>query len=104
MSVRIAPHSRLRFGELYIINGVEHWDILDLPTLVEQSDDITYQVRRGVIERIDKLAVRFYGDAKLWWVIAAANGLEIIPTDLNEGDILIIPSPRYILQELFKGA
>ena len=104
MSVKIAPHSRLRFGELYLIDGVEHWDILDMPTIVEQQDDLLYQVKRGVAERIDKLADRFYGDSKLWWVIAVANDMELAPTDLDEGDILTIPSPRYVLQELFKGA
>jgi hypothetical protein len=104
VSVKIAPHSRLRFGELYIIDGVEHWDILDLPTIVEQQDDLLYQVKKGLTERIDRLAVRFYGDSKLWWIIAAANNMEIAPTDLNEGDIITIPSPRYVLEELFRGA
>ena len=27
------------------------------------------------IERLDKLAGKFYEDSSLWWVIAAANGL-----------------------------
>jgi nucleoid-associated protein YgaU len=27
------------------------------------------------VERLDKLALTFYEDATLWWIIAAANGL-----------------------------
>lgn len=103
MSVKVALHSRLRFADLVIIEGVEHWDILDLPDIPEQNDDLNYQVKGGAVERMDRLAVRFYGDARLWWVIAAANNIELVPADLNEGDILRIPSPRFVMQELFKG-
>jgi hypothetical protein len=104
MAVKVALHSRLRFADLFIIDSVEHWDILDLPTIVPQQDDVRYQVKRGAVERIDRLASRFYGDSRLWWVIAAANDMEIVPTDLNEGEIITIPSPRYVLQDLFKRA
>lgn len=66
-------------------------------------------VRRGVIqgrisfrehttkegERLDSLAGRFYGNARLWWIIAAASGigwgmqvppgtLLLVPTDLRQ--------------------
>lgn len=100
MAVRIAVNSRLRFGELLLAEGVEFWDVVDLPEVPEQPDDISYQVRGGIIERIDRLATRFYGDPTLWWVIAVANDMEIVPTHLNEGDIIRIPSPRYVTQEL----
>jgi hypothetical protein len=104
MSVKIPVHSRLRFGNLYSSEGVEFWDILDLPTVEEQDDDIVYQIKGGVGERIDQLASRFYGDPKLWWVIALANDFELVPVDLNHGDIIIVPAPRYVLQELFQKA
>lgn len=103
MAVNLSLHSRLRFGELLLIEGVEHWDIVDLPEIPEQEDDLEYQVQGGTATRIDRIATKFYGDSRLWWVIAAANGLEVVPTALNEGDILRIPSPRYVLQELFSG-
>lgn len=32
-------------------------------------------IRTTSAERLDKLAVDFYNDASLWWVIAAANNL-----------------------------
>tara|TARA_R110000803_G_scaffold47604_2_gene99238 strand:+ start:687 stop:986 length:300 start_codon:yes stop_codon:yes gene_type:complete len=32
-------------------------------------------IKTITIERLDKLADTFYGDARLWWVIACSNGL-----------------------------
>ena len=43
-----------------------------LPNVVGVSD--TY-IQTITIERLDTLADRFYGDATIWWVIAAANGI-----------------------------
>jgi hypothetical protein len=98
----ISQYSRLRFGSPGTIDGIEFWDVLDLPVLPEQSDDISYQVQGG--DRIDRLANKFYGDPELWWVIAEANGFEILPTDLNEGEFIRIPSPRFVQQQLFRTA
>jgi nucleoid-associated protein YgaU len=43
-----------------------------LPNVVGVSD--TY-IQTITVERLDTLADRFYGDATMWWVIAAANGI-----------------------------
>jgi hypothetical protein len=102
MSVRVPTRSRLRFADLGTLDGIEFWDLLDLPEIPDQPDDISYQVQGG--DRMDRLAARFYGDPVLWWVLAVANEIEIIPTELQEGDFLRIPSPRYVTQELFKSA
>ena len=104
MAVIVPTHSRLRFGDLFSSEGVEFWDIIDLPTIVEQEDDLVYQIKGGVGERVDQLATKFYGDPRLWWVIAVANNFELVPVDLNHGDLVIIPAPRYVLQELFQKA
>jgi nucleoid-associated protein YgaU len=55
-------------------------------------------------ERLDQLAHRYYDDPVLWWVIAMANDLDLIPTALNYGEVLRIPSPRYVSQNLFAKA
>ena len=101
-SASIPIHSRLRFADLILSEGVVFWDIVDLPTIQEQKDDLVYQVKGGYGERIDQLAAKFYGDSRLWWVIALANDFELVPVDVNHGDIIIIPAPRYVLQELFQ--
>ncbi len=102
MSVAIRKRSRLQFANLVALDGFEFWDMVEPPEIVPQTDDSLYQVQSG--DRIDLLANRFYGDPILWWVIAEANDLEFLPTDLIEGMQLRIPSSRYILQVLFQGA
>ena len=102
MSVKVPRFSRLRFGELVAVDGVQFWDVLDLPEIPEQPDDVLYTITGS--DRIDLLAYRLYRDPRLWWVIAVANGLEDIPTEFNEGTVIRIPSPRYVLQVLFNSA
>jgi nucleoid-associated protein YgaU len=56
-----------------------------IPTPVKRTSD-TFIQTVGT-ERLDKLALTFYGDATLWWVIASANALGkgslMIPSGLN---------------------
>jgi hypothetical protein len=102
MSVKVVKNSRLRFGELLLLDGIEFWNTLDLPALPIQPDDIQYQVQ--ATDRIDLLAYKFYGDPVLWWVIATANDLELIPNDLSVGGVLRIPSVNFVQSVLFKSA
>lgn len=102
MSVKVQSRSRLRFAELVADGEYEYWDMVELPEIPEQRDDLTYIVSSN--DRIFSLAHRFYGDPVLWWVIAVANDLEILPTELMSGARLRIPSPRYVTQELFQKA
>jgi heme/copper-type cytochrome/quinol oxidase subunit 2 len=55
-----------------------------IPT-VPQNINTDIYIRTNTPDRLDKLAVDFYGDQRLWWVIAAANGLGkgtlIVPAD-----------------------
>jgi hypothetical protein len=102
MAVRLPKTSRLRFAQLGVVDGVEFWDVVDLPEIPRQPDDIVHTVID--VDRIDLLAYRYYEDARLWWVIAVANGIELVPTELNTGDQLRIPAPRYVTQVLFQSA
>jgi nucleoid-associated protein YgaU len=102
MTVQIQNNSRLRFGAAIEVDGVGFWDVLDLPEIVAQVDDQQYTVVST--DRIDTLAARFYGDPVLWWVIAAANDMELSTVALSSGQVLRIPASRYVLQDLFKSA
>jgi hypothetical protein len=102
MAIRIKDNSRLKFGDLRNIDGIEFWSITDLPAIPARSDDIRYQVLEN--DRIDLIAYKFYGDPVLWWVIAVANNLELIPTEISPGMTLRIPSTSYVKQQLFKTA
>lgn len=65
--------------------------IIQIP---ESSGDRYIQILAP--DRLDKLAVEFYNDVTLWWVIAAANGVGkgtyLVPTDT----ILRIPDIKNI--------
>ena len=98
MTISIKNNSRLHFADLFTIDGIEFWDLTEFPTIPTQNDDILHQIQGP--ERIDVLANRYYSDPILWWVIAVANDLEIVPTNFQVGDIVRIPSPRYITQVL----
>ena len=53
------------------------------PPSVNQEGD--YYIIAGEGDRLDNIAFDFYGDPKLWWVIASENNLP--------GDSLYIPGP-----------
>jgi hypothetical protein len=100
-TITLKKNSRLRFAQLLLLDGVTFWNLLDMPAMPTQPDDIQYQVL--ATDRIDTIANQFYGDPVLWWVIAAANNIEIVPTQLNAGQTLRIPSPRFVLGALFQN-
>lgn len=102
MSVVIKKDSRLRFCELRTVDGISFWDVPEYPEILEQPDDVLYTVQGS--DRLDNLAHRFYKSSRLKWVIMVANGLELEPSDISEGDVLRIPSPRYVLNVLFGTA
>lgn len=97
---RVRVNSRLRYTELHTLDGFEFWGLCEYPQVPEQPDDIQYIVVMG--DCLDALAYRYYGAEAYKWVIAVANGMEIEPTDLNQGETIRIPSPRYVLQTLAK--
>lgn len=99
MSVDVATRSRLQFKDLINIAGVEFWELDVLPVVPLQPDD--QYIRVTDKDRIDQLAVRFYNDPVLWWVIATANGMELLPSDLIPDTVIRIPAPSYVLGPMF---
>lgn len=64
------------------------------PTFFESRLElINHTVKQG--ETIHRLALHYYGDAKLWWFIADYNPL-IDFNALSVGDQLLIPSNREV--------
>ena len=91
--------SRLRFTDFRQVDGISFWARIDYPEIPIQSDDTQHTVRD--FDRLDNLAANYYGAAILWPVIAVANELEEA-TSINTGDVLRIPSPRYVRELLFR--
>lgn len=93
-TIEVPSLSRLNLTDLRRIDGITFWDTVSLPPATPRPDDISYVVRDG--DRIDILAQRFYQEPSLWWVIAWANDMEVVPTDLKKGQEILIPSREYI--------
>lgn len=100
MAVKVRDTSRLRFARLITLDGIEHWEHPEYPEIRPAPDDIFYAV--DLNDRIDKLAERFYSAPELWWIIALANDLRLLPNDLNERQTLRIPSGRRVFTEILR--
>lgn len=102
MPITVTRKSRLRFKDFVSVKGVEFWELDNLPSVPTSPADIYYRV--DVMDRIDTIATRFYGDPNLWWVIAVANDMNILPTDLHPGEVIRIPAPAYVNSTMFTDA
>ena len=101
-AVKIRSTSRLNFSRLLTIEGVDHWEMAELPSIEASGDDIVYQVKQG--DRIDLISNRFYGNPELWWVIAIANGLNLLPNDLKPFSTIRIPSNSRVFNKILREA
>lgn len=100
MAIRIRSTSRLRFAQLLTLDGVEHWELPEYPVIEPAKDDKRYTV--DVNDRIDRLAYQFYGNSDLWWVIALANGMELLPCDLKLYSEIIVPSQNRVFTQILR--
>jgi len=100
MAVKIRDTSRMKFARLITLGGIEHWEYPEYPTIEAAPDDIKYTVDAN--DRIDLMAMRFYGNVDLWWIIAVANGLKLLPNDLNAQDEIRIPSARRVFSQILR--
>jgi len=67
---------------------------------MERPDDRFHRVLAG--DRIDLLAFRYLGDAKLWWVICDYNDIAF-PLVIEEGRVLRIPSMEHVMMRVMIG-
>lgn len=79
---------------------VSYFELPEYPDIPDQDDDILHVVTTG--DRIDKLAHRYYGDHRLWWVISVKNGIDQPATGMNRGDEITVPSPRWVREGLVR--
>lgn len=57
------------------------------------SRQVSYTFYRvGAGDRVDTIADDFYGDARLWWIIADANPEILDWLDLQVGNIIRVPN------------
>ena len=103
MAIKITKNSWLAITPLISSNGFTFWDTPNFPELVPQQGDLFVEVDSQYLGRLDLIAYDHYGDVDYWWVIALANGLDQIPTDMRLGMTLRLPDKKYIDSIISKG-
>jgi nucleoid-associated protein YgaU len=90
-------------SDLFILDdGVVAWGPAEYTNFPESEEDLEYVIDR--IIRPEQIAKDFYGEARLWWVIAVANGIRQPLTGFKPGVRLRIPSPERVQILLESGA
>ena len=69
------------------------------PEIPLSIDDIYIKTTGG--DRYDTLALQFYGDSSLWWIIASANNSERASLVVKPGVQLRIPGDAQAALQLF---
>jgi nucleoid-associated protein YgaU len=76
-------------GERETENGKSFYETQLLPDIDRSPEDVIVTIDNP--DRLDRIAFRYYDDAKLWWVIAAANNLGRGDWSVPAGTRLRIP-------------
>ena len=69
------------------------------PEIPPSIDDIYIKTTGG--DRYDTLALQFYGDSSLWWIISSANNSERASLVVKPGVQLRIPGDAQAALQLF---
>jgi hypothetical protein len=104
VKVPIGEFSRLNYAQLVMVNnGSDDIIFFDLPLPpragTAKTDKIV-TVERS--KRIDIMSFERYEDASIWDVIAEANGLMDLPSQLMPSDDVRLPSQGRVVTELRK--
>ncbi len=80
-------------------NSKEYYTNPIYPTVPPSADDFYVLSSSG--DRYDTLALDFYGDSKLWWVIASANIQNKASLAIEPGVQIRIPGDKTRALQLF---
>lgn len=90
-----------RYAACLILRGAEG-DSLGTRSRIDTTpryDDRFHTVIEG--DRIDLIAHRYLGDARLWWIVADYNDL-FFPLELEAGTVLRIPSVEHVQMRILE--
>ena len=65
-----------------------------IPKSIPKKDDDIYIITQET-DRLDLLANEYYGDSRLWWIIASANNINSVNIGLEGGIQLRIPKNKF---------
>lgn len=102
MAFEITKNSWLNVTDLLIaeddsVSGsVTFWETPDFSEVIPQSEDLLIEIDQRYLGRLDLLSYDVYGDSDLWWIIALANDIVLIPTDVRLGMTVRVPPKNYV--------
>lgn len=79
-------------GKVYRTNPI-------YPAIPPSAED--FYIVSSVGDRYDTLALKFYGDSRLWWIIASANSFTKASLVLTPGVQIRIPARKEEAIQLF---
>lgn len=71
------------------------------PSIPPSAQD--FYIVSTVGDRYDTLALKFYGDSRLWWIIASANNFNRLSLVIEPGIQIRIPGNHTQALELFNS-
>ena len=81
--------------------GRVFFDLWNPPfTYTPQPGDKIHTVHAGETGRLDLIAYDYYGDVRLWWVIAHVNRILHPINEITPNVQLVIPEKTWVLQQL----
>jgi len=85
---------RTRFFAVEDVDGKAELDFLHnyLSRFKMKYEPVYYRVRQDDLMRPDLISYYAYGTVKYWWVICLVNDIFNPLTDLQVGQLLVIPS------------
>lgn len=98
-NLEVHSASWLRNADVHQLDDrVISWTKFDLPDIPEQPGDRTFVLDKQM--RPELLARKFYGEQRLWWIIAIANDIREPLTQLHEGRRVRIPDPERVRERI----
>lgn len=84
-------------------SGKRRYSTIYYPQIPRKTTDVYKVATRG--DRLDLLAYEYYGDARLWVILAKANNLLLPTLRIKPGTRIRIPFPLDVggLNELFNS-
>lgn len=86
--------NRTNFYHQVTVNSVDELDFLynSLSEFTMVYDPVYYRVDATDLMRPDMISYKCYGTVNFWWIIMSVNNIENPLIDLEEGQLLKIPS------------
>ncbi len=81
-------------------SGIQYKQTTVYPQIPPSPQD--YYVITTAGDRYDKLALQFYSDSSLWWIIASANNSEQGSLQVQPGVQIRIPADKAAALDLFR--